>query len=190
MRAAIYIILFAFLFNPIVSGQSSSPDAKNKVMHNGRPSTYITPPKTDRSLFFIQRNMNQNTIVYDAKLKSDGSFESKPVDAYWRRYATTGERKGLKWLERTFAYGYSSKKAKDGNGYWISLTAYDERKIHLQKTSGGKPVATMTIGGKYCQLDYIWVFADNSGSWPKVKHVDLHGKNMITGEPVFERILN
>jgi phosphatidylinositol phosphate synthase len=190
MRPAIFIILFAFLFSPAVSGQSNNSAEKESTLPNGRPGHYITPPKTERSLFFIQRNMNQNTIVYDANLKSDGSFDGKPVDVYWRRYATTGERRGLKWLERTFAYGYSAKKDKKGNGYWATLTAYDERKIHLQKAPDGKPVATMTIGRKYCQLECIWVFADNSGTWPKVKHVDLHGKNMITGEAVFERILN
>ncbi|TAK45148.1 MAG: DUF4833 domain-containing protein [Saprospiraceae bacterium] len=190
MKTAIFIILFAYLFSPVASGQGSTSAEKESTPPNGRPADYITPPKTERSLFFIQRNLNKNTIVYDARLKSDGSFEGKPIDVYWRRYATTGERRDLKWLERSFAYGYNAKKEKNDNSYWIELTAYDKRKIHLQKTPDGKPVATMTIGGKYCQLEYIWVFADNSGSWPKVKHVDLHGKNMITGEPVFERILN
>ncbi|MFQ5446854.1 MAG: DUF4833 domain-containing protein [Saprospiraceae bacterium] len=159
-------------------------------MTNGRPDSYITPPKTEHSLFFIQRNLNQNTIVYDARLNAAGGFAKEPIDVYWLRYATTGERRELKWLERTFAYGYSAKKEKNGQGYWVTLTAYDGRKIHLEKTPDGKPVATMTIDGKYCQLDYIWVFADNSGVWPKVKNVDLHGKSMITGEPVFERIIN
>jgi hypothetical protein len=190
MKPAIFIIILAFSWAPVISGQSSSFAEKKVAIPDGRPGYYVTPPNTERSLFFIQRNMNQNTIVYDARLNADGSFDRKPIDVYWLRYATTGERRDLKWLERTFAYGYSAKKDRNGNGYWIELTAYDKRKIHLEKTSGGKPVATMTIDGKYCQLEYIWVFADNSGTWPKVKHVDLHGKNMITGEPVFERILN
>jgi hypothetical protein len=166
-------------------------NSKNTVAVMPRPADFPNPPKTDKSLFFVQRNRNKNTVVYDVNTSKNGKFlTSKPIDVYWLKYANTGERAELTWLQRTFAFGYNFKKDHTGNGYWVTLTAYDGRKIHLEKTSDGKPVATITINGKYCQLNNIWVYADESGSWPKVLHVDLFGKNMITGKEEFERIYN
>lgn len=185
------LLFFIFLALRATSAQAQSSDLPAvSSLPNGRPAHYKTPPKTKNRLFFIQRNLNQNTIVYDAKLNPDGSFQSDPIDAYWLRYGSNGERKELTWLQRTFAYGYSAKRDKKNGTYWITLTAWDGRKIHLHKDKNGNPIATVTIDGKYAQLDYIWVFADNSGTWPKVHHVDLHGHDLQTGKPVFERIKN
>ncbi len=166
--------------------QGSAPS----TLPDGRPAHYVTPPKTKERLFFLQRNLNQNTIVYDARLNPDGSFADDPIDVYWLRYQSTGERKELTWLQRTFAYGYSAKKDRKDGTFWITLTAYNGRKIHLQKDREGNPIATVTIDGKHAKLEYIWVFADNSSSWPKVLHVDLHGRDLLTGKPLVERIKN
>lgn len=154
-----------------------------------RPADFPTPPKTEKSLFFIQRNLNKNTIVYDAKLNAEGAYNtSMPIDAYWRRYASTGERKALKWVEKKFAYGYSHKR-KNG-ALLVELVAYDDRYISLEKNKDGEPIATITCNGKKCKLDYIYVFADESGMWPTVIHVDIHATNLATGEKEKERILN
>ena len=155
-----------------------------------RPADFPTPPKTTKSLFFIQRNKNKNTIVYDAKMMAGKLDTSNPIDAYWLRYGSTGERKELTWAQSTFAYGYSIKKAGTGNGFYITLTAYDKRKIHLQLDSNGEPIATMTINGTHCKLSHIWVFADDQSSWPTVYHVDLHGTELATGKKQTERIQN
>ena len=186
--AIIFFVLFALRATSTEAQSSTSPNLSS--LPDGRPEDYKTPPKTKNRLFFIQRNLNQNTIVYDAKLNADGSFQSEPIDAYWLRYGSNGERKELTWLQRTFAYGYSAKKDKKDGSFWVTLTAWNGRKIHLHKDKNGNPIATVTIDGKYAQLDYIWVFADNSGTWPKVFHVDLHGHDLLTGKPVFERIKN
>lgn len=157
-----------------------------------RPADFPTPPKSSNSLFFIQRNKNKHTIVYDANFK-DGKFDnSNPIDNYWLRYYTGKEplRKELSWAQNNFAYGYNSKKDGTGKGYYITLTAYDKRKIHLHTDAKGTPIATMTINGKQCRLSYIWVFADDSGTWPEVFHVDLHGTELATGKKQSERINN
>ena len=155
-----------------------------------RPTDFPTPPKSATSLFFIQRNKNKNTIMYDANFKNGKFDASEPIDAYWLRYGSTGERKELTWAQSTFAYGYSSKKTGTGNGFHITLTAYGKRKIHLQTDSNGQPLATMTINGKLCRLNYIWVFADDSSTWPEVYHVDLHGTELASGKKQTERINN
>ena len=188
MTRLIIVLLFTELFALTATSQSGNDGAPAILP---RPDDFPTPPQTDKSLFFIQRNKNKNTIVYDANILPNGSFvRSKPIDVYWLRYSGAGGRTELTWLQRTFAFGYNDKKDGTGNGFWITLSAYDDRKIHLEKTNDGRPIATISINGKYSQLVNIWVHAVELGAWPKVLHVDLHGKDMITGKPVFERIFN
>lgn len=183
------LLFFLFGLRPIsTQAQGNNAPTTPTSLPDNRPTHYTTPPQTPNRLFFIQRNLNQNTIVYDAAFDEDGNFNSHPIDVYWLRYQTSGERKELTWLQRTFAYGYKAKKDKKDGTFWVTLTAYGGRKIHLHKDHKGKPIATMTIAGKYARLNYIYAFADNSGTWPKVIHVDLSGADILTGKPVFERI--
>ena len=176
-------ILITFLFSGILAlpifSQGTAKTGPMSLL--SRPTDFPTPPKTSRSLFFIQRNKNKNTIVYDANMVAGKLSQSDPIDAYWLRYGSTGERKELTWAQSTFAYGYSTKKDGTGNGFYITLTAYNKRKIHLQLDTKGEPIATMNINGKPCKLSHIWVFADDQSSWPTVYHVDLHGTELATG---------
>ncbi len=183
--------LFLIFFPMLLAFSAQAQSSYSTDMKNGRPADFPTPPKTEKSLFFIQRSKNKNTIVYDAILEKDGRYvSSKPIDAYWLRYNSTSERAELTWLQRTFAFGYNAKKDGSKDGYWITLTAYNDRKIHLEKTAKGKPIATLNINGKYCRLEYIWVYALETSTWPDVKHVDLHGVDMVTGKTEVERIYN
>ena len=178
------LLLFAFITFFYFQGNA-------QLDRSERPQYFPIPPKTEKSLFFLQRNKNENTIVYDANLNANGDFDrSEPIDVYWLRYTSTGYRRELKWLERTFAYGYSSKKENNRNGFLVELTAYDERKIRLKKMADGRPIATITCNGKECRLDYLYVFADESGTWPKVIHVDIHATDLQTGKKEMERFLN
>jgi len=185
-------ILFTILFSGMLFMSLFSQGTANTgpMALLSRPADFPMPPSTDKSLFFIQRNKNKNTIVYDANMVGGRFDTSKPIDAYWRRYGSNGERKELTWAQNTFAYGYSSKKDGTSNGYHITLTAYGKRKIHLKTDKNGQPLATMTINGKLCRLDYIWVFADDQSSWPDVYHVDMHGTELATGKKQTERINN
>jgi hypothetical protein len=183
----ITILFSAILAMPLFS-QGTAKTGPMSLM--SRPADFPTPPKTAKSLFFIQRNKNKNTIAYDANLIGGKFDPSNPIDAYWLRYGSNGERKELTWTQSTFAYGYSSRKDGTGKGFYITLTAYGKRKIHLKTDSNGKPMATMTINGKICQLNYIWVFADDTSKWPDVYHVDLHGTELSTGKKQMERINN
>jgi hypothetical protein len=184
---AFFLTAFAMAL-PAFSQGTSKTGPMSLASH---PADYPAPPKSSNSLFFIQRNKNKHTIVYDAKLKNGQLDASNPIDNYWLRYYSTGTvRKELGWAEKKFAYGYHSKKDGTGKGCSITLTAYDKRKISLKLDEKGQPIATMTINGKTCRLNYIWVFADDSGTWPKVFHIDLHGTELASGKKQTERINN
>ena len=154
------------------------------------PADFPRPPKTDKSLFYLQRNRNSNTIAYDLNIKSNGELDkSEPIDVYWKRY--TGKRNGLRdeltWFQENFGFGYSVVSSKTDE-FILKLVAYKDRKIKLKKING-KWLALMEINGKFCQLSNIYVYADESGTLPDVEHIDLYGKDLDTGKSVKERIL-
>ncbi|MCU0347768.1 MAG: DUF4833 domain-containing protein [Saprospiraceae bacterium] len=174
-----------------LSAQDMAKSVQMTLM--SRPSDFPVPPSSNKTLFFIQRNKNKHTIVYDAKMQNGKLDASNPIDNYWLRYYSydmSGQRKELSWAQQNFAYGYNSKKDATGKGHYITLTAYDKRKIYLSLDAKGNPIATMTINGKTCRLNHIWVFGDDSGTWPKVFHIDLHGTELASGKKQTERINN
>lgn len=178
----LFLTLFLFFF---CVNTSFSQDWKYR---KDLPEEYPTPPKTETRLFYIQRNLNRNTIAYDLNLKSNGQIdEDKPIDNYWMRY--TGDRGGIReelgWFEKKMAYGYSSNKNEDGT-FTAKLVAYKDRKVTLKKVNG-KWIPMMRINGKDCQLTLLYVYADQSGMMPDVKYVDLFGKDLDTKKSVVER---
>jgi len=156
------------------------------------PDYFPRPTKTAKRLFYLQRNMNANTIAYDLNLKENGEIDiSEPLEVFWMRY--TGNRNGLReelsWAQETFAFGYSSSKIKNKDEFNLKLVAYKDRIVNLKKTNG-QWIAFMRINGQDCQLSNIYVYADESGMMPDVQHVDIYGKDLTSGKEVHERILN
>ena len=153
------------------------------------PDDFPRVEQTDKTLFYIQRNLNKHTIVYDLNVKEDGSIDPRtPIDNYWRRYENNGERKDLSWLEAWLAYGYRAKKIGD-RAFRIKLRAHKERYITLRQDNG-KWRAIIDINGEESYLTNIYAYADESGILPDVKHVDLYGVNVKTGTPMKERIFD
>jgi len=178
---------YLFLLIPVFSFLFIAPGWEERT---DWPDEYPRPPKTTKSLFFIQRNLNANTITYDVQLKTDGSINTNsPIDAYWLRYGEDGARKDLSWLQSIWAYGYTSRWLKKEQSYRVKLKAYNERYLSLKQDNGAWK-AFMDINGEPCYLHNIYVYADESGVFPDVKYVDIYGVNVVTKKPVKERIFN
>lgn len=152
------------------------------------PANYPVPPVSDNRLFYLQRSLNPNTVVYDANLLGKQRLNSEqPVEIYWLRYNTNGERKALSFAERNFAYGLNFDPIDDGNAYSITLMAYSGRVIKIYIDENGKAVAQTRINGKQAQLKSIYIDVDGSGFWSSVNFIELSGVNMRNGEPLIER---
>ena len=179
-----FYILFFFILSPCLflaqEGWETRPDL---------PDDFPRVEETEKLLFYIQRNRNKNTIVYDLNLSADGSLNTRnPIDVYWRQYQhQNGKRRKLSWLEFNFAYGYRSRKKKDN--YAIKLKAYGDREI-LLTFKDRKWMPLVTLNGQTCVLKNLYIFADESGLWPSVKYADIYGEDVLTQELVRERIYN
>ena len=152
---------------------------------------YAIPPKTDTLLFYIQRNHNSNTIIYDAKYEENGTLDrDEPIIVYWIRYDEQGQKMELRTVEKWYAYGVDWKKIEHKKKYSIKLVADKEHKFWLQQLAPYKSVIITEINKKRSILDHIYIFADNSGMWPIVKYIELFGTDIKAKESTYEKIIH
>ncbi len=157
----------------------------------GEGGKYPVPPKTPERLFYIQRNHNENTIVYDARFDQSGNLDKDhPIHVYWIRYQEHGQVMPLRTVERLFAYGVKTYPLKgNSDEYKVDLVATDKRNFLLKQTAPFKAVIYTRINGQEAVLDHLYIYADNSGVWPKVIYVELFGLNPKTGGEMYEKMM-
>ncbi len=151
---------------------------------------YPTPEKSSTMLFYIQRNHNSNTIIYDAMYDEKGNLDDdKPIIVYWRRYDEQSQKMELRSIEKWYAYGVDWEQIEVGKLYDIELVAEKEQKFTLKQIAPFKSVIITKINNELSVLDYIYIYADNSGAWPTVKYIKLFGKSTSTKEKTYEKLI-
>ena len=81
-------------------------------------------------LFFIERSKNKNLLYYDVCVEGNSDLpELNPVNVYW--ILENGKREEL--LERIYAYGITTQEMLERNKLSISLAAFKEKKITIEK---------------------------------------------------------
>jgi len=71
---------------------------------------YPEPSGIENMLFYVQRTVNTNTIIYELNLDSDSNLvESQPIKAYWIKYEDGNKKEGLSLIQRKYAYGIEAK---------------------------------------------------------------------------------
>jgi hypothetical protein len=148
-------------------------------------------PNEPNMLFYIERSVNSNTVVYAANLDPHGRINPKePVNAYWRWYNVDGHKKPLIFIERMLAYGVKSITHDGPHGaVTFKVAAVPERRIVLDLDGHGRPEASMQIGGRWVKLVYIYLQVDDSGFLPKVPALDIFGIDKLTGKALREHII-
>lgn len=144
-------------------------------------------PAEPNQIFYVQRSLNSNTIVYTARIGDDGKLDPKrPVDVFWRRYNDEGERKELSSLERSMAFGVKSDPVEDEPGSFMIRVVSYPRRAALLKIVDGVPRLEMKVAGVPAKLDHAYLDVDDSGSVPSVNRVDLYGVSLADGKPLKE----
>lgn len=156
-------------------------------------NSYPTPSLNKDRLFYIQRSGNTNTIMYDANFVKEHKIDpDHPINTYWVIYDEGGKKKDLNFFQRKLAYGIDFKPLGKSNEYEFTLVSYPKKKLYLHLDSNGIPFAVIDINGKKANLHKVFVKIDPSGIFslsPKVKYVELFGFDLITGIPVYEKII-
>jgi len=154
----------------------------------GLPEHYPVPKDEEDLLFFIQRNQNLNTVVYQLNRTLDGSINlSEPINVYWKEYSEQGGTKNINLLQRRLAYGYEFKVINNKT-LQIHIVSYPDYKIYITVDEEGKATAISKMQGEWSQLTNIYVFAEDLGAFPNVKYVELYGDRQSDGLPSYERL--
>ena len=154
-----------------------------------RVKEFPTPPHTKKSLFYIHRSPNPNTVIYDLNVNDKNIIDPEnPVKVYWIRYGEKGQQRDLNYVERTFAYGIKSEII-DSKKYKISFVAKKDKVFEAMIDEKGQALAKMIISGKPAKLSRIYVQVAEDGWWPKVAYVEFFGTDLETNSPAYEKMI-
>jgi sterol desaturase/sphingolipid hydroxylase (fatty acid hydroxylase superfamily) len=178
LKAAVLLLTVIFLLFESSAAQKSD-----------MPATLPTP-KGENLLFFLQRNPDANTVIYELNFEKDGRLNNKkPVKGSWIRYEEDGKFKELTAIEQKFAYGVKCKSL--GNEvYEIRLVAYKKLPLYLKRSeSDSKYRIYIKNEGKDLLLKRVFVRVNGGSFWfPKVEYIDLITTNSATGIEFLKRI--
>lgn len=153
-----------------------------------RDARYPTPSGNVNQLFFIQRDPNINTLIYELNLKNGALVEDDPIHVFWIRYAEKGQHDELNYIQRNFAYGIRSKIiSKDL--YEIHFVSYKKKLMFLKKSADNKFYVFTDINKKQAILKQVFVRVNGGSFWvPNVEYVELKGIDPSSGAEVVERM--
>lgn len=140
------------------------------------PKHYPVPDKSPAHLFYIQRSLNLNTVVYEANFDQNGNLDShQPVTEFWLMYEADGRKEDLTYLERKFAYGIRHEAIPDDpRQFNIQLASYHTLKLRLKQTAPYKAELLIITDSGTGKLDHIYVQANNAGLYSKVDQLEVY----------------
>ncbi|MBO2010579.1 DUF4833 domain-containing protein [Hymenobacter negativus] len=176
MSATTLLLLFNLLFSLLPAQKPAT--------------TFPAPTGVTNQLFYLQRDPNTNTVIYQLNVDRAGKLnEDEPVNIFWIRYDEHGERKDLNFIQRKFAYGLTAEKLAVDK-YELKFAAYNKVRFYLLRSPVDKAFHVYTtIGGKQIQLERVFLRIEGGTFWvPNVKYIEFKGLSSATREPVVERI--
>ena len=148
-------------------------------------------PNEPNMLFYVQRSVNSNTVIYAAHLDPKGQIDhDTPIDAYWRWYNVDGHKKPLIFIERMLAYGVKSVTHSGPRGaVTFKIAAIPEQTFVVDLDAHQHPEALLQVGERWIKLDYVYLHVDDHGLMPDVTAVDIFGTDRVTGKAVHDYVI-
>lgn len=170
---------------------ASPPQLAEARPRQGQPMlTFPVPTGVANQLFYLQRDPNTNTVIYQLNVNSAGRLdEDEPINVFWIRYTEQSQRKDLNFIQRKFAYGLSAKKVATDK-YALKFAAYDKVPFYLMKWSADNAFHVFAmVANKQIVLSRVYLRIEGGTFWvPNVKYIELKGWNAATRQPVVERL--
>ncbi|PJJ84736.1 DUF4833 domain-containing protein [Mucilaginibacter auburnensis] len=185
----LFFTLLLSVFYVINPATGNFQKKKNKEASNTSiEDKYPTPPDNPNRLFYVQRDPNINTIMYDLNLDKNGRPDAEtPIHAYWIRYAEKGEKDELNYLQRKFAYGLVTKKINDEQ-FDVRFVSYKKLPLTLKKANDDKYHVFINADQKQIMLNRIFVKIEGGTLMlPNVVYVELKGVDAATGKEIMHR---
>jgi len=155
----------------------------------GLPTDYPVPASSDDLLFYIQRNTNKNTVVYNLNRNNLGHIHQDfPMKVSWINYSDGGETMELNYIQNKFAYGYHSSKINNET-FEFHFVYYEVLRFFIGKQESGKTKAMVKMNNEISILNNVYVYAEEYGVFPQVKFIELFGTSLCGQESRYQRIL-
>ncbi len=151
----------------------------------GLPESYPKPRNIDGLLFYVQRNLNKNTIAYTLNEHCGCIDKNYPIKVFWISYTSGGHHDELNPIQKK-AFGYNAFPINN-EVFEIQMTSYSKMRLFLDN-SGASPKVITKIAHQDAILNNIYVFADEFGIFPQVKYIELYGSTLNGELPLYERI--
>ncbi len=186
----IYAFLLLLAIGPLLLSFNNPVITKdNLATSTAVVDTFPVPGNVPGLLFYIQRDPNTNTIVYEINTDNKGNVRgSEPVHVFWIRYPEGGMRKDLNYFQRKFAYGINSKAIGNGT-FELRSVAYSKLPLYLRRDNTNQYHVYAAIDKKECILSRVFIRIDGGSFWsPNVLYIELKGKDVNTGKTIVQRI--
>lgn len=149
---------------------------------------YPVPTGNPNQLFYLQRDPNINTLVYELNYKNGAFVADDPVHVYWVRYTEKGQHEELNYIQRNFAYGIKSRMLEK-DSYELHFVSYKKKLLYLKKSLDNKFSIYTDINKKRVILRQIFIRVNGGTFWlPNIEYVELKGIDPATGLEVVERM--
>jgi Domain of unknown function (DUF4833) len=187
MKRVLPLLVFLAAMPAQARDFTSSVSEGNEILRL-RPE-FKTPDEPDQ-LFYIQRSPNSNTVVYAARLTSQGAFDPKaPVEAFWRKFNIDGNKQKLNFMERMMAYGVQMDTIRPGQPISFRVAALPDRKLTLAMDAQHHPEALLQVDGHTVKLAYVYLQVVEGGLLPSVPSLDIFGTDIASGKAVHEHLI-
>jgi len=168
----------------------ASVSAKPALSHLSRIETSHLPhvnrefrhPAEAHQLFFLQRTLNANTVVYTTHFDHSGKLNQEtPVSVYWRRFQENGQVMPLRWYERVFGFGVKLRKTDKPNTLHMTFNGLKSHPLELRQTAPFTAALYARFDDRDYRLIYAYLDVDESGLFPKVTRLRLYTHDPETG---------
>ncbi|WP_221393997.1 DUF4833 domain-containing protein [Dyadobacter sp. NIV53] len=186
----ILTIVFILITPTIVAAQTTLyPNGRELNEINGYP----VPSGKPDMLFYLQRSLDLNSVIYEAKYTDARTGQRKldtdePVNIYWLIHDKEHSMKPLSRLQR-LGYGVRSESTDD-EIVQLKLVAYREMAILLKPSlKENKYDAHVSLEGKDVLLKKVFINIDGGTKLsPNVTFIEITGTEAQTGRKIVHRI--
>ncbi len=157
---------------------------------HSKPTDYPEIEDYPELLFYIQRNQNHNTVVYEVNYNSGQLLNlTEPILVHWLRFENQKvvEKQSLNYIQKKLAYGYRFKVISN-ELISFEIISYDDMKFYLGKNAEGRFKVYFIDNGLNIVLESIYIYAEDLGVFPQVKWAEIFGVVSDTGQKLFKRI--
>ena len=150
------------------------------------------PAPNKKMLFYLQRTINRNTLIYEINYDVSGDLNAKePIKVYWINFEDGGDKSDLTFVQKKFAYGIHSNKSDTAKDvYEITLVSYEHVTLYLKPDGRDKHYhVEVLIKGKMAILEKILIQIIGGNQMnPIVSFIELSGYLPKTGVRLSEKI--